>query len=197
MSTGRPRDPDATAAILDATLRLLAERGYAAMSTAEVALVARASKATIYRRWPSKFALVADAIRHGIRTANPVTPRTGDPREDLILVLENLIRALAETPLGGAIRAVISDAAHEPQLSAAMEEVTTAARVHGPMRPLVLEIQAHGLLTRDADIDQVLDLMLGAPYFQLLVRQIPPRPEQARALVDQLIPLPLYVGRRP
>ena len=92
---------------------------------------------------------------------------------------------------------MISDAAHEPQLSAAMEEVTTAARVHGPMRPLVLEIQAQGLLTRDADIDQVLDLMLGAPYFQLLVRQIPPRPEQARALVDQLIPLPLYVGRRP
>lgn len=198
-AVGRPRDTEATASILDATLRLLAERGYAAMSTADVAQAARASKATIYRRWPSKFALVADAIRHGIRTANPVTPRTGDPREDLVQVLQNFIRAVATTPLGGAIRAVISDAAHEPALSAAMEEVTTAARVHGPMRPLVLEIQAQGLLPADADIDLTLDLMLGAAYFQLLVRQVPPEPAQARAVIDRLIPLasPQPPGSRP
>lgn len=190
MSTGRPRNPDATAAILEATLRLLAERGYADTSTAEVAAQARASKATLYRRWPSKFALVADAVRHGLRAANPVTPRSGDPREGLVRVLENMIRAMAETPLGGAIRAVISDAAHEPQLSASLEEVTTAAREHGPMRPLVLEIQARGLLAADADIDLILDLLLGAAYFQLLVRQVAPRPEQARGVVDRLIPLP-------
>lgn len=187
---GRPRDPETTAVILEATLRLLAEYSYAATSTAQVAALARASKATLYRRWPSKFALVADAIRHGLRTANPVTPRTGDPREDLIRVLENLIRAMAETPLGGAIRAVISDAAHEPQLSAALQEVTTEARERGPMRALVLEAQDRGMLAPDADIGLILDLMLGAPYFQLIVRQVTPRPEQARALVDQLIPLP-------
>lgn len=186
---GRPRDTDATAAILAATLRLLATRGYAATSTADVAAVARASKATLYRRWPSKFALVAEAIRHGIRAANPTTPVSGDPREDLVQVLANLIRALAETPLGGAVRAVVSDAAHEPQLSAALDEVTSDARERGPLRPLLLACRDRGLLPADADIELIIDLMLGAPYFQLIVRQIPPNPELARALVDQFLPV--------
>lgn len=184
---GRPRDPDATAAILSATLTLLAQRGYGATSTAGVAALARASKATIYRRWPSKHALVAEAIRHGLRTANPVAPRTGDPREDLVLVMENLIRALSDTPLGGAIRSVTSEAAHAPELSAALQAVTTEAREAGPMRPLLVEARDRGLLPTDADIDLLLDLILGAPYFQLIVRQVAPRPAQARALVDQFL----------
>lgn len=186
---GRPRDTDATAAILAATLRLLATRGYAATSTADVAAAARASKATLYRRWPSKFALVAEAIRHGIRAANPTTPVSGDPREGLVQVLANLIRALTETPLGGAVRAVVSDAAHEPQLSAALDEVTSDARERGPLRPLLLACRDRGLLPADADIELIIDLMLGAPYFQLIVRQIPPNPELARALVDQFLPV--------
>lgn len=184
---GRPRDAEATATILAATLNLLAERGYAATSTAAVAELARASKATLYRRWPSKFALVADAIRHGIRAANPRTASTGSPREDLVLVLENQIRALSETPLGGAIRSVVSEAAHESELSRALQAVTTEAREAGPMRPLLLAAREQGLLPPDADIDLLLDLLLGAPYFQLIVRQVPPRPEQARALVDQFL----------
>lgn len=186
-SVGRPRDATATTAILAATLNLLAQHGYAATSTAAVAGLARASKATIYRRWPSKFALVADAIRHGIRTANPRAPRTGNPREDLAVVLESQIRALSETPLGAAIRSVVSEAAHEPELSTALQTVTTEAREAGPMRPLLLEAREQRLLPPDADIDLLLDLMLGAPYFQLIVRQIPPRPELARALVDQFL----------
>ena len=50
-----------------------------------------------------------------------------------------------------------------------------------------------------SDPDAIVDLMLGAPYFQLVVRQVTPRPEQARALVDQLIPLPSapHSGSRP
>ena len=62
---GRPRDEEATAAILAATLRLLAARGYAGTSTSDIAAAARASKATVYRRWPSKPALFAQAaLRH-------------------------------------------------------------------------------------------------------------------------------------
>lgn len=188
-TVGRPRDAEATTAILDAMLRLLAERGYAAASTAAVAARARASKATIYRRWPSKHALVADAIRHGLRASSPAAPATGDPRADLVAVMEGVITALAHTPLGGAIRSVASEAAHAPELSAALQAVTTEAREAGPVRPLLLAARDQGLLAADADIDLLLDLILGAPYFQLIVRQVPPRPQQARALVDQLLKL--------
>lgn len=182
ISVGRPRDPDATQAILSHTLRLLAERGYVGMSTADVAAAARASKATVYRRWPSKFALVAAAIQHGLRLAASPAPTSGDPREDIVLLIAGKMTALADGPLGGAIRAVVSHAAHEPELSAALRAMTDHEREHGPLRPLVEQ------LAPGRDIDLMLDLLLGLPFFQLLIRQTPPDPAQARALVAQVLP---------
>ncbi|CAN7490819.1 TetR/AcrR family transcriptional regulator C-terminal ligand-binding domain-containing protein [Phenylobacterium sp. LjRoot164] len=183
---GRPRDEEATAAILAATLRLLAERGYAGTSTADIAAAARASKATVYRRWPSKPALFAQAIQHGLRQAHAAPARTGDVREDIAGVLAAKMAAFAEGPLGGAIRAVISHAAHEPELARAMTEVTQGAREHGPLRGLVEEAKRQGLAPADADTGLLLDLLLGAPFFQLLVLQVPPDPSTARALVRQV-----------
>lgn len=183
---GRPRDEDATAAILAATLRLLAERGYAGTSTADVAAAAHASKATVYRRWPSKAALFAEAIQQGLREAHAAPARTGDVREDLVRVLEAKMRAFAEGPLGGAIRAVISHAPYEPELSRAMTLITQGARDHGPLRPLVEEAKRQGLARADTDTGLLLDLLLGAPFFQLLVLQVPPDPASARALVSQV-----------
>lgn len=187
---GRPRATESTAAILEATLGLLSERGYAATSTADVAARARASKATIYRRWASKHALVADAIRHGLQGASTQSPGVSDPRDELVAVLEGIIKALAASPLGRAVRSVVSEAAHEPDLSAALKAVTTEAREKGPVRPLLIRCQDQGLLPEDADLDLLLDLILGAPYFQLLVRQVAPKPALARALVDQLFGAP-------
>jgi len=183
---GRPRDDDATATILAATLRLLAERGYAGTSTADVAAAARASKATVYRRWPSKPALVAEAVLAGLRDAHAAPSLTGDVREDLARVLEAKMRALSEGPLGGAIAAVISHAAHEPELAAAVETVNAGVREHSVLRPLVEEAKRQGLAAADADTGLMLDLLLGAPFFQLLVRQVPPEPGAARALVGLL-----------
>ncbi|MGH6996750.1 MAG: TetR/AcrR family transcriptional regulator [Phenylobacterium sp.] len=184
---GRPRDADATAAILTATLRLLAAQGYEGTSTADVAAAARVSKATVYRRWPSKVALVAEAIQQGLREAHDAPVLTGDVRDDLAEALAAKMRALSEGPLGGAIRAVISHAAHEPELSTAMAMILAGARERGALRPLVEEARRQGLVAPDADVWLLLDLLLGAPFFQLLVRQIPPDPAEARALVGLLI----------
>ena len=183
---GRPRDADATTVILEATLRLLAKHGYRGMSTAAVAAAARASKATVYRRWPSKFALVAAAIEHGLHAAHAGPLLTGDVREDLARTLEAKMRALSEGPLGGAVRAVISHAAHEPELSQALAQVAAAAREQGPLRPLVEEAVRQGLTPPGADVGLLLDLLLGAPFFQLLVQQAAPDPAAARPLVALL-----------
>ncbi|MFQ6200607.1 TetR/AcrR family transcriptional regulator, partial [Streptomyces sp. NPDC000405] len=59
---GRRRDPQRDASILEATLDVLAEVGYASMTMDLVAARARAGKATMYRRWPSKEDLVLDAV---------------------------------------------------------------------------------------------------------------------------------------
>jgi AcrR family transcriptional regulator len=80
---GRPRDPRRDEAIRDAALALLAEVGYERTSVDAIAAAAGVSKPTIYRRWPGKQALVADAIRchpHMRATA----PDTGSLRGDLL-----------------------------------------------------------------------------------------------------------------
>ena len=84
---------DADAAICDATLALLAEVGYDRMSMDAVAARARASKATIYRRWPGKRELVLDALRsRHDQLHSPVD--TGSLRGDLVAAF----RAMADRP---------------------------------------------------------------------------------------------------
>ncbi len=61
-SAGRPRSEVAHQAILDATLELLAEVGFSALTVEGVAQRAGVGKATIYRRWPSKLPLVVEAF---------------------------------------------------------------------------------------------------------------------------------------
>ena len=61
-STGRPRSEEAHQAILDATLALLGEVGYSALTVEGVAQRAGVGKATIYRRWSSKLPLVVEAF---------------------------------------------------------------------------------------------------------------------------------------
>ena len=71
---GRRFDRSLDAAILDAALDGLAEQGYDRMSMDDLASRAKVGKAAIYRRWPSKAAVVADAIDHWRRGRGPVQP---------------------------------------------------------------------------------------------------------------------------
>ena len=82
-SRGRPRDPRRDEAIRDAVLRLVAELGYERTTVDAIATAAGVSKPTIYRRWPGKHELVADAIR-GHPHTRASAPATGTLRGDLI-----------------------------------------------------------------------------------------------------------------
>lgn len=75
-------------AILLATLALLAEVGYDQMTMDAVAARARASKATIYRRWPGKAELVVTAVKRHAGSPMATPPDTGGLRQDLLAVLE-------------------------------------------------------------------------------------------------------------
>src|SRR5581483_10849004 len=96
-AVGRPRDETRDAAILDATLRILGDVGYDRLTIDAVATEARASKATVYRRWPGKAALVVDAIQ----SLNPYAagtggepPDTGSLRGDLLAGVSNFAERL-------------------------------------------------------------------------------------------------------
>ncbi|MCH9020821.1 MAG: helix-turn-helix transcriptional regulator, partial [Proteobacteria bacterium] len=77
---GRPRDPEADRAILQATIELLAEIGFSAMSIEGVAARSGVAKTTIYRRFDSKLELVLNAMNRSL--AIDEIPDTGSLRGD-------------------------------------------------------------------------------------------------------------------
>lgn len=114
-SPGRPRSIQAEQAILQATLELLSEVGFEAMSIDEIATRAGVGKTTIYRRYANKEELVADAIE---RVREEITiPDTGSLESDLDLLIE----AAAHTtlsPLGRqTVALIISSAASNPKFA--------------------------------------------------------------------------------
>jgi len=83
--TRRPRvEGDREGEILDAAVRILGEVGYDRLTMDTVATEARASKATLYRRWQNKAALVVDAVSRAKGMPNPDLPSTGSLRGDLL-----------------------------------------------------------------------------------------------------------------
>ena len=94
---GRPRSAGVDEALLDATLQLAGEVGINGMSMDDLAQRAGVSKATIYRRWPSKEALVLDALASAIRPFDLVD--TGSVRGDLEMYLARARSPHADRPL--------------------------------------------------------------------------------------------------
>jgi AcrR family transcriptional regulator len=89
---GRPRAADRTPAILTAAKELVEEIGYDRLRIQDVADRAGVGLATLYRRWPTKQALMADVLRHKAQTAFP--PELEDPVADLIGLYRTLIDGL-------------------------------------------------------------------------------------------------------
>ncbi|WP_020580377.1 TetR/AcrR family transcriptional regulator [Actinopolymorpha alba] len=103
----RRRGAALNAAIFQATLDELAESGYAKLSMERVAERARAGKASLYRRWPTRAELALDAVRHAM--PDPLTPPdTGSLRGDLLASMRFAATTLAG-PAGEALRGLISE----------------------------------------------------------------------------------------
>jgi AcrR family transcriptional regulator len=84
---GRKRDHSRDPEILEAAIEVLAETGYEGMTVDMVAARAKAGKATLYRRWPSKADLVVDAVACMSTPSATNPPDTGTLRGDLIAVI--------------------------------------------------------------------------------------------------------------
>ena len=115
---GRPRDPELDSRIIAASIVLLAERGMPGFTGDAVAEQARVGKASIFRRWPSMHALLADVVLQlGVRPVEQVLDleQPGTLRQDLVFVLH----AATTGPAAAAERAVLADVARTADLRAA------------------------------------------------------------------------------
>lgn len=116
---GRRPDPAVGQAALDATLELLAERGYAGLRVADVASRAGIGLGALYRRWPTKREMVSSAL--GALAAEQQLPTTGDPVADLRIGLEAIVDALA-----GPYARLLADIVRDPDLAAVVRQAKLA-----------------------------------------------------------------------
>lgn len=172
-------------AILVATRALISEVGYGKVSIEAIAARAGVGKQTIYRWWPSRGAVIFDAVLELSRDAEGglALPDTGDIETDLKSVLRATVAEFADPDFEKPIRALTTEIINDPALAAAYRK-----QLAGPMdevgRTRLRSAQRAGQLAEDADLDLVLEVLY-APIFQRwLQRSGPLTPEYADSLVD-------------
>ncbi|HXM56253.1 MAG TPA: TetR/AcrR family transcriptional regulator [Candidatus Dormibacteraeota bacterium] len=166
---GRPRSDTAERAILRAAAQLLAERGVRRMSMEAIAVAAKVSKATIYRRWPSKDALVMDLIARaaGDDDDEGWLPAQMDARSELQRwVREGL--AAERSPRGAALRHLLRRAAEDPALAASL--VRRTLRSHRERFAAIVERGVRtGQIRPHVDAATLLDLLSGPVLYRQLI----------------------------
>jgi len=171
-------------AILDATIELLAEVGYDRMTMDTVASRAKASKATIYRHWPDKTALVLDALRRR-GSIVPDLPDTGSLRGDLKLYVRESATATAGTA-GSLVVALLAVAAHDPELEALLAQQFHYEQLPGIIA-LVDRARKRGEVSPDVDHLLIGEVLPGMLIMHLLVLGLPGDELFVDSLVDDVL----------
>jgi AcrR family transcriptional regulator len=184
----RRRGSALEAAILEATLAEIDAYGYAGMSLERVAERARASKASLYRRWPSKVDLVMAAVRHLLPHPDDRTD-TGSVRGDVLALFRDVARVLAG-PAGIAIRGLISDVLRDPALTGQLQAYTRG-RSLAMMQDIVQRGIERGELRSGVRTSRQLEAGLSLLRFHFLTHGGPVSDEVIVEVVEEVV-LPLF-----
>jgi len=178
---GRPRSEESRVAVLRATSELMLEVGVRAMTTEGIAARSGASKATIYKWWPNKYAVAVEAFLSAM-FAESADPDTGSAREDFRHALRGMMRFYA-SPSGRVFAQLVGEAQFDPQVAAELRD-----RLVGSRRQLVRAIWergvARGELRPDVDPEAAIDLVFGPAMYRLVAGHAPLDDAAADAVVD-------------
>lgn len=174
------RGPAARARVLDAAMELLAEAGWRGCTMEAVAARAGASKATVYRHWPTRAALVLAAAE---RVSAPLpVPGTGDVRSDLVALVGGLVDAVRAPSFGAVLTAVADAAEHDAAVAARHAELAAGRR-----RPVVEAVEAavdRGELPAHTDVDLLVDLVAAPVFYRRFITHAEVTPAWVEHLVD-------------
>lgn len=182
---GRPRDAARDRAILDAVLRILSFDGYAGLTIEAVAVSAGVGRPTIYRRWPSKPALVVAALVDSSRLALPV-PDTGSVRQDLIELQRHRAELMSSPDSRRITAGLVADLANDAELA----EIYVTDYL-APRRDAVWQVLQRGVergeLDDDIDFAFVYDLLAGPFFMRAVVWGQPLPADAAEQTVDVIL----------
>ena len=182
----RPRvEGERESEILDAALVLLGRVGYDRLTMDAVAAEAKASKATLYRRWASKPTLVVDAILRTKEALQAPEVDTGSLREDLMQMAcghGGLTDARSAEIMAGLVTALH----HDPDFA-----VEFRTRVLGPKleigRRVFERARARGEITADLDLDLLSNALAGIILHRSFVLGLPADEKTVAQVVDEII----------
>lgn len=182
-----PRVERSRQVILEATLSELAERGYGPLTIEGVAARAGVGKATVYRHWPGKLALVEDAVRTLKASHDP--PAGSSPRTELLEMFRNLARWAAESRWSSCIPAIIEAAERDPAVRESHHRFTSERRQRAA--DLVRQAIQSGEVSDGVDPELAAEALAGPIFYRRLMTPEPFDPDAVEALLD------LVLGPRP
>jgi AcrR family transcriptional regulator len=182
---GRPRSEEARKAILQSTLELLKESGFTDLSIESIAAHAGVGKATVYRWWPNKAALVVDAFVSVVE--EELRYPVSGPAKKAIRERMNRWTKVFRSPLGQVIAAVIGAGQSEPEMLRAFYDHWVEPR-RREARRLLKQSMKNGEIRADVDPDTVLDILYGPLYLRLLLQNAPLTADFADAVFDIIMP---------
>lgn len=169
-------------AILDATLALCQEEGYASLSIEGIAARAGVGKQTIYRWWSSKGAVLLEALDRAASEA-AAFPDTGDLGADMRVTLGDIAGFQADPGLGPPLAALIAEAQQDPGIAPMMLETFFGPR-RAPLLERLRSAQRRGELDPELAVEPLLEVMLGALFHRLLLRSGPLDGDYVSYVVD-------------
>lgn len=176
-----PRIARSRQVILQAVLEELSESGYGALTIESTARRAGVGKATIYRHWPDKIALIADAFKLLQQQRDPELA-TGSPREKLERILRHVADVVADSPFSSCLPALIESAERDRALRRFHHRFQAEAR-----EPLI-DLIAGGIATGDfpprIDPETGAFALLGAIFFCRLMTDTPFPEDRVPDLID-------------
>lgn len=180
----RPRvEGDRELQILEATLEVLADVGYDRLTMDAVAAAAKASKATLYRRWTNKVSLVIDALQH---SKGPTEiPDTGSLREDLRSLM------CAEGGVGdpqsvAVFAAVLTAIARDPEFGAAFREQVVGPKIAASQQ-IWSRARERGEIRSDADLTLLEPALAGIVLHRVFVMGEVPDDDLITRVIDQIL----------
>lgn len=184
---GRPRSTASKQAILDATVQLLEESGWSALTVEGIATRAGVGKQTIYRWYDGDLGrIVVDAYLDASDDRLEL-PDTGSVRADLVGIVVPVAGMNRRRDVGLALanRSLMAHAQVQPEFAAQYGELH--AHWREPMLAAVRRGVERGELDAATDPDLVVDLLLGLQWYRLLVGHLPTTAAEAEAAVDAVL----------
>jgi AcrR family transcriptional regulator len=164
---GRPRDEEVRRKILASAAFLLESRSFAEITVDAIAEQAGAGKATVYRWWPNKAAVLIEAFRVAVARDLPF-PNSGSLRDDLRKQLLQFAQIISGKR-GRIFSSFIAAAQTDPDVAEAFRRMWIAPR-RAETKKALEQYQRTGEVSPDADLDAALEILFGPLYYRLLFK---------------------------